>query len=228
MGRVNRCGGTQGFVRGYGGANCITEYSITPRAEPVKNVREISDMADGTEDKKTEQEAQTGTTPAAALNTEPEPDKVPYARFKEKVDEAAELKRKWAEHVKAQAQAAKDAQEAEAKRLAEQGEHQKRAELAEARVKELEPYQEQNKEYETVIANLLDAKLKTLTPEAKAAVESLPEGMSTLAKLNWITTNEGLFTRPVPPNVNATSGASGKPEPDSKEREAQLRKQYRI
>lgn len=74
--------------------------------------------------------------------------------------------------------------------------NQKWQELAakhEARVKELEPFEAQAKAYSELVTGMLKDKTKALGDAAKKAVEALPEGMTSLEKLNWLTKNEGLF-----------------------------------
>ena len=91
----------------------------------------------------------------------------------------------------------KAAQLAEEQRLKEQAEWQKLAETHEAKAKELEPQvtslSEKVTAYETVINDLLTAKIKALGDVAKRAVENLPGAPDALAKLQWLNANENLF-----------------------------------
>ena len=110
---------------------------------------------------------------------------------------------------KAQAAAKKVADASEATRLADQQKWEELANRHAARVAELEPLGEQVKAYETIIAKQLETRIAGLSPEAKKAVESLPAGLTTLQKLDWLTSNEVLFAKPTPPNVNAKDGQTG-------------------
>ena len=88
-------------------------------------------------------------------------------------------------------------EESEAARLKEQNEWQKLAEQHEGAVKELTPKVEtltaQIAAYETVIVELLDAKIKALGDGAKVAVNALPGSPDSLARLLWLNSNEALF-----------------------------------
>lgn len=87
--------------------------------------------------------------------------------------------------------------EAEAQRLKDQQEWQKLAETHEARAKGLEPQitalSERVTAYETLVTEILDSRIKALGDAAKTAVAALPGEPDALAKLKWLTANEGLF-----------------------------------
>jgi arylsulfatase A-like enzyme len=162
-------------------------------------------------------------TPAAAKNTE-QPGPIPYERFKAVNDEAAELRRWRKEREKADADAKKQADEAEQKRLAEQGEFKKLAEAAEQRAKELEPHKAKAERYEASLAKLLAKEREGLPKHIIALLDK----MDAADQLDYIAENrEALGAKPAPPNVNATAGG-GKATVDPKEREAELRRRYRI
>ncbi len=75
---------------------------------------------------------------------------------------------------------------------------------AQARLAELQPQAEKAQAYEAVIAELLEGRLKVLIPEARKAIEDLPG--DTLARLQWLTRNEALFTRQSAPRLDGGSG----------------------
>ena len=85
------------------------------------------------------------------------------------------------------------AEAAEMATLAADAEWKTLNEKNEARVRELEPFEAQAKEYNALISKMLRTKVKSLGDGAKTAVDGLPEGMSTAAKLKWLTANEALF-----------------------------------
>ncbi len=92
-----------------------------------------------------------------------------------------------------------DAAQAKAKENAEKAAlaaDQKWQELAgkhEARVTELEPLQAQVETYKKLVGKMLRDRVKELGDAAKQAVDGLPDGMTALDKLAWLTKNEGLF-----------------------------------
>lgn len=102
-------------------------------------------------------------------------------------------KEKWDADAKSAAD--KASAEAEQARLKEQAKWQELAERHEARVKALEPLEAETKAYAEAVEALLAAKLKELGEAASKAVEALPGGPGPLAKLNWLTANEGLFAK---------------------------------
>jgi hypothetical protein len=112
-----------------------------------------------------------------------------------------------------EAAAKKTADEAEAKRLAEQGEFKTLADqhkaAAEATAAERDTLQGRVGELETVIGEMLETRLKALSPEAKQAVESLPAG-DALARLRWLNANEALFT---PKQQGAGQGTPTRTQP---------------
>jgi len=63
----------------------------------------------------------------------------------------------------------------------------------EARVKELEPFEAKAKEYDALMATMLADKVKALGDAAKKAVAGLPESLSVVEKLKWLSANEELF-----------------------------------
>lgn len=63
----------------------------------------------------------------------------------------------------------------------------------EARVKELEPFEAKAKEYDVLMASMLADKVKALGDAAKKAVAALPESLSVVEKLKWLSANEELF-----------------------------------
>lgn len=113
-------------------------------------------------------------------------------RAKKHADEKAEKARK----------------DAEARTLAEQGEFKTLAEKAQARVAELEPKEKENEELRAVVEELLTARLKALTPEAKKAIENLPGEPGPVERLRWLTANEALFAKPAPTKGNAGNGTN--------------------
>lgn len=93
------------------------------------------------------------------------------------------------------AQGAADAakKKAEQEALKAKAEWQKLAETHESRVKELEPLVQQVEAYQAIIENLLDDRVKALGDGAASAVKALPESMTALDKLNWLSKNVELF-----------------------------------
>jgi hypothetical protein len=61
------------------------------------------------------------------------------------------------------------------------------------RIEELEPLAEKVERYQGVISGLLESRLGELGDKAKNAVEALPDVMTALDKLNWLTENADLF-----------------------------------
>jgi hypothetical protein len=134
-----------------------------------------------------------------------------------------------AEHQKrsaAQLKAAADKSEQD--RLTAQGEYKTLAEKAQARVAELEPLSERIAAYEATITGLLKVRLDGLPSEARKAVDALPGNPSPLDRLNWVEANAALFTRTAPPSINARDGQAGALPADPKEREAEIRRRFRI
>jgi hypothetical protein len=62
-----------------------------------------------------------------------------------------------------------------------------------ARIASLEPLEATLEEYKGAIETIFKARLKTLSDKARKAVEALPESLSVLEKLSWVTKNEDLF-----------------------------------
>ena len=137
-------------------------------------------------------------------------------------DRLAEAKRRSDAQIKAAAD------KAEADKAAAQGEYKKAAELAQARVAELEPLSERITKLEGILSAQLAARVKGLSAEAKKAVDSLPESMGIVERLEWLTANEALFSKPAPPNVNARDGQAGSEPTDPKAKEAELRSRFRF
>lgn len=92
------------------------------------------------------------------------------------------------------AQANTSAAEAEEARLKAEKQWETLAANAQAKVKELEPYQAEAVAYRELISGMLKDKVKALGDDAKKAVAGL--NMSDLDKLNWLNANENIF-RPV-------------------------------
>jgi len=116
------------------------------------------------------------------------------------------------------AKVAKDA--AEKAKLEASKEWQTLAARHEARVKELEPFEEQAKAYNKLINDMLAAKIKALGDAAKKAVGALPESLTVVDKLAWLTANEDLFKeagahvlRGGSPTTRRKPAAKGEEEP---------------
>lgn len=92
-----------------------------------------------------------------------------------------------------QAKANSSAAEAEATRLKAEKQWETLAANAEARVRTLEPLEAQVKAYAELISGMLKDRVKALGDTAKKAVAGLPESMSALEKLDWLSKNEALF-----------------------------------
>lgn len=86
------------------------------------------------------------------------------------------------------------AQEAEQLKLETDKNWEKLVAMQKARVTELEPFETQVKAYEVLIETMLEDRIKILGDAAKKAVEALPETLTAIDKLNWLNTNQGLFT----------------------------------
>lgn len=119
-----------------------------------------------------------------------------------------------------EAKAAKDEQE----RLRQQGDYQKLAEAAEAKVKELEPVTTERDRYKGVLETLLAAERKGLPKHITALLDKL----DVADQLAWIAENRETIAKPAAPNINATAGQGGKPATDPKVQEAELRRRFRI
>lgn len=100
-------------------------------------------------------------------------------------------------------QFAKAKEEAEQTKLAAEAKWKELAELHQARVKELEPFEAQAIAYGELVAGMLKDRIKELGDAAKKAVGALPEAMTAIEKLSWLNANEGLF--------QATGGGVGTP-----------------
>jgi len=98
---------------------------------------------------------------------------------------------------KAEADAAahisKDREVAERAALIAEKKWQELAEMHQARVKELEPFEASAKEYGKLVENMLEVKVKALGKAAKKAMEALPDSMTVTDKLAWLNENEELF-----------------------------------
>lgn len=101
--------------------------------------------------------------------------------------------------------AEKAAQAAEEAKLTQQAEWQKLAEQRQARIAELEPLQEQIQGYVDTVTELLEKRVTTLGDAAKTAVDGLPEGMDSLAKLKWLDANSALFAAKPLPQIDAST-----------------------
>jgi len=88
---------------------------------------------------------------------------------------------------------AKEKDTAEKAALAASQKWQELAEMHQARVAELEPFEAQAKAYGELIAGMLKDRLKELGSEATKAVGSLPDAMTMIEKLAWLNQNAGLF-----------------------------------
>ncbi len=84
-----------------------------------------------------------------------------------------------------------------------------------ARVTELEPLQAQVETYKKLVGKMLRDRVKELGDAAKQAVDGLPDGMTALDKLAWLTKNEGLF-KSTGDGVGTPQGKK-QPTPQSKE-----------
>lgn len=151
-----------------------------------------------------------GKAPAAAIKAET-PETIPYSRFHEVNESLKELKKWKTERETADKAAAKTAEEAEKKRLAEQGNYQKLAEDAERRAKEFEPFKTKAERAEAALTKLLEAERKGLPKH----VTTLLDKLDIVDQLDWIAENRAELQKPTPPNVNATGGQGNTEAPGS-------------
>jgi len=108
------------------------------------------------------------------------------------VGDARTKARSQAEKALADETAKAQAKAADAKLAADQ-EYKKLSISQTSRIAELELFETQAKAYGELIAGMLKARVKALGEDAKKAIAALPESLSDLDKLNWLTTNESLF-----------------------------------
>ena len=107
----------------------------------------------------------------------------------------------------------KRTKQAEAEKLAAAGEYQKLADeykaQADGAAVELEALRAQLAEMTTAVEATYRARIDALPKDAQKAVKSLPDGLSLAQRLAWLDANATLFTRPAPPNINATAQGTG-------------------
>jgi len=110
--------------------------------------------------------------------------------------------------------------------LKKQGDWQKLAEDAQAKLKELEPHKAKAEKYEAALSKLLASQRKDLP----AHVLKLLDKLDPAEQLEYIAENREALVpnKASPPNVNATAGQAGKPSADPKAREAELRQRFRF
>ena len=108
-------------------------------------------------------------------------------------EKSAKAQLKEYDELRTKVKAVEDAQMSEQERLSK-------------RLAELEPLTESVREYEAVMTEMLETRLKGMTPEAKKAVESLPV-QDPLSRLRWLTANEGLFARSAAPKLDGGTGS---------------------
>lgn len=163
-------------------------------------------MPDDQQQADTPQGQQQGDTSAGSKNTDTQtPGPVPYERFKEVNDQLAELRQFKADQERAAADAKKAQSDAEAARLAEQGEFKKLAEQAEARAKDLEPHKVTAERYGAALTKLLEAERKDLPKHVLTLLDKLDPA----EQLEYIAENRAeISAKPNPPNVNAKDGGS--------------------
>jgi len=94
-----------------------------------------------------------------------------------------------------------EAQKAEQDRLEQDKDWQALVAVHQGRVAELEPYEEEVKKYRELIAGMLKDRMKALGDAAKKAVDALPESLSDLEKLDWLTKSQDLFGGEAAPPV---------------------------
>lgn len=100
---------------------------------------------------------------------------------------------------RSQAQAALEAKLAKEKEVADQTalaankEWEKLTGQLQTRVKELEPLEAEAKAYGELVESMLKDKIKALGDAAKKAVAGLPDTLTAVEKLDWLSKNEGLF-----------------------------------
>lgn len=88
---------------------------------------------------------------------------------------------------------AKAKEDAEQASMVEKEEWQKLATQHENRVKVLEPLEAKVAAYDKMFTDMLTKRVKSLGDAAKKAVNTLPESMSDLEKLEWLQKNEATY-----------------------------------
>jgi hypothetical protein len=129
-------------------------------------------MADDTTKPETENQSQ----PDAALTTDTTTDDkkpVPYTRFQEAIAEKNALKAKLDAIEKADAKAKKDKEQADARKLLEEGEFKKAHDQLAARLPDLETKAQKAELFETWAKDMLAVKLKTVSDDVKPLLEKL-------------------------------------------------------
>jgi len=112
--------------------------------------------------------------------------------FDKRIGQARTKARELAE-AEFKAKVTKATETAERDKLAAEKEWQKLAEMHEARVAELEPYQKEAEIYRELIDNLLAERVSALGNVAKKAIKNLPDSLTSVEKLAWLNDNEELF-----------------------------------
>ena len=92
-----------------------------------------------------------------------------------------------------ESQAVKDKEEAAQATLEAEKKWKELAEMHQARVKELEPFETRAKKYDELVLDMLKKKIEAFGEAAKKAMNALPKSMPTVDKLAWLDKNEELF-----------------------------------
>lgn len=151
-----------------------------------------------------EEQDQEGSSAETKNDDKQEPAPVPYQRFKEVIDQLNELKQWRAEQEKAAKAAEKEAEQAEADRLAQQQKFEELAEKRSKKIGELETRIESLTGERTALSEraeraeqALGDYLATLTEGLPAHILSLLEKLDVVEQLEYITANhQELKVRP--------------------------------
>lgn len=164
-----------------------------------------------------------GNPPAGAQTTVKDP--VPYERFSEVNKQLGELKKWKQEQETAAAERTKKEQDAEAVRLAKEGEYKTLAETLQQKLAELEPYKVQAEEANTTLAAMVEEELKN--PAMSASTRDAIADMPTAKAVAFITKHKGEWMKAAPPNLNGAGGGQAGTELTD-ERKAAIAAKYGV
>jgi len=148
-----------------------------------------------------------GNPPAGALK--PDKDPVPYERFSEVNKQLSDLKKWKQEQEAAAAEQAKKQADAEAARLAEQGQFKTLAETWQQKAAELEPYKAQVEEANATLQALLATELEN--PNIPESTRELLAEMTPAKALAHIAKHKPSWTKAAPNGAGSNpAGSTGK------------------
>lgn len=173
-------------------------------------------MSDETTLDTTETQNDTAAPPAEAQNTEaPAEHMIPKSRFDEVNSKLKEL-------MTQQEKAAKQREAAERERMEKQKEYQTLYEQAQARINELEPYQERFTSYQQQVADRNEQRVKEI-PEAMRSL--VPEYNDPFKMQTWLDQNQTVFSKPTAPKLDAGAGNGSRKTSGTTKTELEIREE---